>query len=132
MQSRKLGLGLAAGAVVVAIALFVVLKGNGGSDSASTTASGTTKITFEKGAPVGGVRNIEVAKNDPVRIDVTPDVPAEVHIHGYELKRDVDPGQTASFNFPATAEGVFEVEVHRLVHGDEQAGVQVAELKVTP
>jgi hypothetical protein len=131
MQSRKLSLGLVAGAVAVAVVLFVVLKDNGGSDSTALT-SGTTRIAFKDGAPIGGVRDIEVAKGDPVRLDVTPDVPAEVHVHGYEFEKDVKPGQTAKFDFPATAEGEFEVEVHHLVHGEEQTGVQVAELKVTP
>ncbi len=130
MQSRKLSLGLAAGAIAAAVVLFVVLKDNGGDSSSVTT--GLTKITFKDGAPVGGVRNIEVAQGDPVRFDVTPDVPAEVHVHGYELEKDVKPGQTAKFDFPATAEGEFEVEVHHLVNGEEQTGVQVAELKVTP
>jgi Cupredoxin-like domain len=130
MQSRKVSLGLAAGAIAVAVVLFVVLKDNGG-DSSSATA-GLTKITFKDGAPVGGVRDIEVAQGDHVRFDVTPDVPAEVHLHGYELEKDVKPGQTAKFDFPATAEGEFEIEVHHLVNGEEQTGVQVAELKVTP
>lgn len=130
MQSRKLSLGLAAGAIAVAIVLFVVLKDNGGDSSSATT--GLTKITFKDGAPVGGVRDIEVAQGEPVRFDVTPDVPAEVHVHGYELEKDVKPGQTAKFDFPATAEGEFEIEVHHLVNGEEQTGVQVAELKVTP
>ena len=130
MQSRRLSLGLAAGSIAVALVLFFVLKGNDGSDS--TEAAGPTKITFRNGAPVGGVREIEVAQGDPVRLDVTPDVPAEVHVHGYEIMREVEAGQTAKFAFPATAEGVFEVEVHHLVNGEEEGGVQVAELNVTP
>ena len=130
MQSRKVSLGLAAGAIAVAVVLFVVLKDNGGDSSSATT--GLTKITFKDGAPVGGVRDIDAAQGDHVRLDVTPDVPAEVHVHGYELEKDVKPGQTAKFDFPATAEGVFEIEVHHLVNGEEQTGVQVAELKVTP
>jgi hypothetical protein len=130
MQSRRLSLGLAAGAIAVAVVLFIVLKGDDGSDS--TSAAGPTKITFRNGAPVGGVREIEVAKGDPVRLDVTPDVPAEVHVHGYEVAREVEADQTAKLEFPATAEGVFEVEVHHLVNGEEESGVQVAELNVTP
>jgi cupredoxin-like protein len=130
MQSRKLSLGLAAGAIAVAVVLFVVLKDNGGDSTSATTS--LEKITFKDGAPAGGVRDIEVAQGDQVRFDVTPDVPAEVHVHGYELEKDVKPGQTAKFDFPATAEGEFEVEVHHLVNGEEQTGVQVAELKVTP
>jgi FtsP/CotA-like multicopper oxidase with cupredoxin domain len=130
MQSRRVSLGLAAGAIAVALVLFFVLKGNDGSDS--TAAAGPTKITFRDGAPVGGVREIEVAKGDPIRLDVTPDVPAEVHVHGYEVAKEVEADQTAKLAFPATAEGVFEVEVHHLVNGEEESGVQVAEMNVTP
>jgi heme/copper-type cytochrome/quinol oxidase subunit 2 len=78
------------------------------------------------------VREIEVAKGDPIRLDVTPDIPAEVHVHGYEVTKEVEAGQTAKLDFPANAEGVFEVEVHHLVNGEEASGVQVAELNVTP
>jgi hypothetical protein len=130
MQSTRLRLGLAAGAIAAAVVLFIVLKGD--DDSDSTATPGATKITFRDGAPVGGVREIEVVKGDPVRLDVTPDVPAEVHVHGYEVAREVEADQTAKLEFPATAEGVFEVEVHHLVNGEEESGVQVAELNVTP
>ena len=132
MQSRRLRLGLAAGAIAAAVLLFIVLRGEDGSDSSSTSTAAPTKITFRDGAPVGGVREIDVATGDPVRLDVTPDVPAEVHVHGYEIARDVEAGQTAKFDFTATAEGVFEVEVHHLVNGEEESGVQVAELNVVP
>jgi hypothetical protein len=129
MQSTRVRLGLAAAAIAAAVVLFIVL--NGGSSSTSTT-TGTTNIQFKNGAPVGGVREISVHKGDPVRMNVTPDVPAEVHVHGYEFAKDVKPGQTARFSFPATAEGEFEVEVHHLVNGKEETGVQVATLTVSP
>jgi len=120
---------LAVAAVAVSAVLFIVL--NGGSDS-TPNSSGPARIEFKDGAPVGGVREIEVARGDPVRIAVTPDVAAEVHVHGYELSKDVKAGQTAKLNFPATAEGEFEIEVHHLVNREEQEGVQVADLKVVP
>jgi hypothetical protein len=78
------------------------------------------------------VRELEVEKGDPIRIDVKPDVVAEVHVHGYDVTEEVEAGQTAKFEFKATLEGVFEMEVHRLVNGEEESGVQVAELTVTP
>ena len=146
MQSRKLSLGLAAGAIAVAVVLFIVLRedertrvglrrrphDHTGGPPRRPPRPKPPKVASSNGAPVGGVQEIEVAKGDPVRIDVTPDVPAEVHVHGYELTKEVKAGQTAKFDFPATAEGVFEIEVHHLVNGEEGSGVQVAELKVTP
>jgi hypothetical protein len=44
----------------------------------------------------------------------------------------VEADQTAKFEFKATLDGVFEMELHRLVDGEEESGVQVAELTVTP
>jgi hypothetical protein len=149
MQSRRMTLGLAAAGMTVAVVLFVVLRDDDGSDSGSTPTAGrtntptvrpkkttpivpATKIAFRNGAPVGGVLELEVPKGDPVHIEVTPDVPAEVHVHGYDLTEEVKAGQTAKFDFKATIEGVFEMEAHRLIDGEEQSGVQVAELTVTP
>ena len=132
MQSRRLTLGLAAAGIAVAVILFVVLSGDDGSDSGSNSTVAPTKIAFRNGAPVGGVREIEVAKGDPVRIEVTPDIPAEAHVHGYEVAKEVEAGKTAKLDFTANLEGVFEVEVHHLVNGEEGSGVQVAELNVTP
>ena len=110
----------------MAVGLFIVLSDDDGSDSGSTTTATRTtttggppkttttqappRIVFRNGAPVGGVQEIEVAKGDPVRTDVTPDVPAEVHVHGYELTEEVKAGQTAKLDFPASLEGVFEIE----------------------
>ena len=54
------------------------------------------------------------------------DVPAELHIHGYELSKDVDAGKTGSIKFTADTTGEFEVEAHQLVHGEEGEGVELA------
>ena len=151
MQSRRLSLGLAAGGVALAVVLFIVLSGGDESDSDSTTTAGRTtttttggpptttttvpkppKVVFRNGAPVGGVQEIEAAKGDPVRIDLTTDVPAEVHVHGYELTEEVEASQTARLDFRASLEGVFEIELHLHGGADEGSEVLVAELKVTP
>jgi FtsP/CotA-like multicopper oxidase with cupredoxin domain len=149
MQSRKLSIGLAVAGVAVAVVLFIVLSGGDESDSDSTTATarntttttgGTTtttvpkapRVVFRNGAPVGGVQEIEVDKGDPVRIDVTSDVPAELHVHGYEITKEVAAGKTARLGFGASIEGVFEVELHLHAGADAGSEAQVAELKVTP
>jgi FtsP/CotA-like multicopper oxidase with cupredoxin domain len=128
MQAKR-GPLVAAGLLVVAVVLFIVLKS--GSDESPVT-TGLTKIEVKNGAVVGGVRDITVNKGDRVQIDVTPDVPAEVHLHGYELAKDVESGQTAHFDFSANIDGEFEVEVHHLVNGEEKDTVLVANLTVNP
>jgi hypothetical protein len=152
MQSRTLSVALAVGAVVVAVVLFIVLSDGGESDS-GTAANGrgaangqppgngrqaangkpaATSIRFKDGAPIGGVRDIEATSGDPVRIRLTSDIPALVHVHGYELEKEMKAGETAKLDFPATIEGAFEVEVHELVNGEEQEGIHVANLTVAP
>ena len=61
----------------------------------------------------------------PPRVDVlgTSAVGDEVHVHGYDLSRDVAPGAPARIAFPATIPGRFEIEL-------EDRGVQIAELTV--
>lgn len=96
-----------------------------GAAPAPTTPSYAT-IRVRGGAPVGGIRTIRVGKGDTVRIRVTStDTSDEVHLHGYDLHGDVAPGHPARFSFPATAEGIFEIEL-------EGAGVQLAKLVVEP
>jgi hypothetical protein len=151
MHSRKLSIGLAVAGVAIAVVLFIVLSGGDESDSDSTTATarntttttgGTTtttttvpkppRVVFRNGAPVGGVKEIEVDKGNPVRIDVTSDVPAELHVHGYEITKEVAAGKTTRLGFGASIEGVFEVELHLHAGADAGSEAQVAELKVTP
>jgi hypothetical protein len=67
----------------------------------------------------------EVSQGSDVEIVVHSDVADEVHVHGYDLMRDVDAGGTATIDFTANAPGVFEVEL-------EDAGELLFELTVTP
>ncbi len=115
--------------LVIAVVLFAVLHKSG---NVSDVTEGVTKIDFKDGAPVGGVKTITVNKGDRVRLDVTPDVPAEVHVEGYDIEKDTKPGKTVHDDFVASIDGEFEVEVHHLVGGEEQEGVQVASVVVNP
>jgi hypothetical protein len=56
---------------------------------------------------------------------VTSDVADEIHVHGYDLKQDVPAGGSVRFSFPASIEGVFEIEL-------EDHKEQIAQLKVSP
>jgi hypothetical protein len=85
----------------------------------------TIRITVRDGRTVGGIARPKVKKDDRVVLIVTSDVADEVHLHGYDLSRDVAPGQPARIAFRATIPGRFEVEL-------EERGVQIAELTVTP
>jgi cytoskeletal protein RodZ len=99
-----------------------------GSDSASTSTPATPAaqtITVVNGQPQGGVKTVSFKKDDQVVLKVQSDVADEIHVHGYDLKKDVTKGGSVTFNFKATIEGRFEVEL-------ENAGTQIANLEVTP
>lgn len=113
------------GVIAVAIVLLVVLKnGNGGGSSATDTGKVPT-IVVKDGKPVGGVRNLTYNKGDRIRFKVESDVSDEVHVHGYDLMKDVKAGGTVELDFPASIEGVFEAELE----GRRQ---QIIELRVNP
>jgi FtsP/CotA-like multicopper oxidase with cupredoxin domain len=89
-----------------------------------------TRIRIQDGSVVGGPQDIEVTRGDTVRIVVTSDAPDEIHLHGYDITRNPEPGRPARFKFRADAEGAFEIESHVA----EDAGLDplVARLVVEP
>jgi hypothetical protein len=127
--------------VVAAVVLFVVLKDDGRSDyekledegkiekigkSADVKASpAVTTIVIKNGKPVGGIADLTYNKGERVRFKVDSDVSDEVHMHGFDIMKDVEAGGTVIFDFPATIEGIFEAEL-------EGRGEQILELTVNP
>jgi heme/copper-type cytochrome/quinol oxidase subunit 2 len=96
---------------VVAIVLLVVLKDNGGSGDTKTNTGEVPTIVVKNGKPVGGIRELTYNEGDQIRFKVASDVSDEVHVHGYDIMKDVKAGGTVTFNFPATIEGEFEAEL---------------------
>jgi hypothetical protein len=56
---------------------------------------------------------------------VRADVSDHVHLHGYDVFRDVSPGGPARLRFRATIPGRFEVEL-------EDRKLQIAQIEVRP
>ncbi len=110
------------GIVIVAVVLLVVLKDDGGDKASGPT---TTKIVIEDGKPVGGIAEITVNEGEEVRFKVESDVSDEVHMHGYDIMKDVEAGGSVTFDFPATIEGIFEAEL-------EGRKEQILQLRVNP
>jgi hypothetical protein len=110
--------------VIVAIVLLVVLKSGSGSE-ADNSAGTVPTIVVENGKPVGGIRTLTYKEGDQVHFKVRSDVSDEVHVHGYDLMKDVKAGGEIAFDFPATIEGVFEAEL-------EGRKEQIIELRVNP
>jgi hypothetical protein len=148
-MERGQRIGLIVAALVVAVVAFLVLSG-GDDDEDSTTTQAETVATqpattgeptatvpapkpqpeFEVirvvgGEPAGGAKEITVEKGDTVRLEVRSDTAAEVHVHGYDIFKNVQAGGSVRFNFPADAEGVFEIEL-------EETHTPIGQLTVEP
>jgi hypothetical protein len=137
-------------AAVIAIVAVVVLSTSGGDDeeTAGTSAGATaTPTATENAAPAatttetpeptptpkpepplvtpGKVTNLRFEQGETVRFRVRADVADHVHVHGYDLMKDVEPGKTITFSFPAKITGIFEIEL-------EDRGEEIAQLRVDP
>jgi heme/copper-type cytochrome/quinol oxidase subunit 2 len=71
------------------------------------------------------VTELEATEGETVRFRVRSDTADHVHVHGYDLMKDVVPGETTTMSFKATITGIFEIEF-------EDAGKEIARLKVEP
>jgi hypothetical protein len=145
-------MGLAALAVAAAVVLFVVLREDDSSSGGSAPApapqppaangpgpdggdgrggggqpdeANVPTIVVRDGQPVGGVQELTVEKGGRIRFVVESDVADEVHLHGYDISKDVKAGGKVEFDVPASIEGVFEVELEARV-------VPLAEITVNP
>jgi hypothetical protein len=154
MNGRNSRLLLVAGGVIAALVLFVVLRPGGDDETTPTTPAATTAaptqptetqpeeqptatettplpeptaftVALAGGTVTGGIQRWSVTQGDPVRIVVRSDVDDELHLHGYDIEKQVGAGRPAIFVFDATLAGRFELEAH---HG----GGQIAQLDVEP
>jgi FtsP/CotA-like multicopper oxidase with cupredoxin domain len=73
----------------------------------------------------GRVTELEYRQGDTVRFRVRSSTPEEVHVHGYDLTLDVQPGRTARMSFEADLTGIWAIEFHG-------SGEEIAELRVEP
>ena len=142
---------IAGAAVGAAAVLFVVLRPDDGDEPSATPGTTTVgteppttterepqvpppprplgparvRIEVRDAQPVGGVRSVTVARGRRVILTVTSDVTDHVHLHGYDVMRDVAPGQVARIEFRATIVGTVEAEL-------EDRRVQIASITTRP
>jgi hypothetical protein len=139
-RQRLVLLGLAALVAVVA----VIVVGSGGSDDDDVIDTRTQKteqanppatqaepadaeptVTVRDGKPVGGVERLRFRKGGDIVFVVRSDADAEIHLHGYDIAKDVDAGGSVRFDVPAKIDGRFEVEL-------EDTATEILEVEVVP
>lgn len=137
-------LGIAAAIAVVSV---VLLAGGGGETGGPAANAPTATATREPSEASPGQtptpsptatptpapplltaareKALTATQGDTVRFRVRSEADEEVHVHGYDLSKDVRAGQTVSFAFKADIPGIFEIEL-------EKSGKLLAQLKVVP
>jgi hypothetical protein len=101
------------------------LEGAAASAGGSSDDGEVPTVEVRDGEPVGGVAELEFDAGEEIRFRVSSDEAEEIHVHGYDLAKDVPAGGTVEFAFPAELEGIYEAEL-------EQQGVQIVELQINP
>jgi alpha-D-ribose 1-methylphosphonate 5-phosphate C-P lyase len=113
---------IAVAGVAVIVVAFVLLRGGNSNDSTSKT---TPTVNVVNAKPQGGVQKLTFKKGGTVKFHVVSDTADEIHVHGYDVHKDVAKSGTITFDFPAKIDGRFVVEL-------EGSSTQIAELDVTP
>jgi hypothetical protein len=136
-------------AIAVAAGLYFVLRPDDTDEPVDTVAVTTTAPTTDTGAttvvpqppqpppparvriavrggvPVGGVHRVTVSRGRRVILVVTSDVADHLHLHGYDVVRDVAPGRPARIAFTARIVGTVEAEL-------EDRGARIATITTRP
>jgi hypothetical protein len=105
--------------LVVLGGLFVLLRPNSPS-AGPQTQEFDLRISGETMEP----SDITVTEGDRVVLRITADSPLELHVHGYDLEREIESGEPARLSFEADLTGRFEVENHET---EEELGTLVVE-----
>ena len=135
-------LGMAA--VIAVLAVILIGGGKDESETPTTTSQTTPTPTPDEPEPDetatptatptpepppllkgGDVTKLRFKEGDTVTFRVVSDVPEEVHVHGYDIAKDLEPGKVVTVSFKGDITGIFEIEY-------EHAGEQIGQLRVDP
>ena len=97
-------------------------------ESSEETATPTPTPTPEPPPPLmqsGKVTELEFTEGDTIRFRVRSQEPEEIHVHCYDITRDVPSGKTITVSFKASITGTCEVEFHN-------SGEEIGALTVNP
>jgi len=93
----------------VMMSLYVML-------ACSTSTTKAAEVTFvlhvDKGRVPERMRLIRIKQNDVVKLQWTTDTPLTIHLHGYDIEKDLKPGEVTEMTFTGRATGRFTVEPH--------------------
>jgi hypothetical protein len=84
----------------------------GGAINVASAAEVTYVLTIANGRLPESMRRIRVKQNDVVKLQWSTDKPMNVHLHGYDIEKELAPGAVTEMSFTARATGRFTIEPH--------------------
>jgi hypothetical protein len=101
-------------AAIVVLVVVLVLGGLFFLLRPDTQEGGPRDRSFEVSIEDGEMspEEISVHRGDTVTLRVGTDEPTELHVHGYDVEQEVEPGEGAKIDFEADLTGRFEIEDH--------------------
>ncbi len=79
------------------------------------------RVVIREGQHESGPKLIQVGQGDEVELEFLSDRKAELHLHGYDLVLQLEPGIVATLKFVAAHGGRFEYELHGQTHSGHHA-----------
>ncbi len=101
---------------------------------AADAAEVTYALTIANSRVPDNMRLIRVKQNDVVKLEWRTDKPLTVHLHGYDIEQELQPGTVTEMTFTARATGRFTVEPHigRTPSGGHAHGDVLVTIEVYP
>lgn len=92
------------------------------------------ELRIEGGKVAEDVRTIRVTEKDTVHLHWTADAPLVLHLQGYDIEKEVEPGTVTEFTFEAHTTGRFSFDVGGKdeSHGATRERAPIAYLEVYP
>jgi hypothetical protein len=90
-------------------------------DSAFTGTEIVVEVKNGKVSPP--THRVKVSKGTQIRLQVTSDKADELHVHGYEIEKELPAGEQVTLDFTADQTGLFDIELH-------ESDLQLAQLEV--
>ena len=102
-------------AFLILLGLFIVMRpdppASNSAPEPESAAYDWSKVTFDLAVREGAMTRDEV-EGDHLTLRLTSQEPLQVHIHGYDLQRELAPGKPVTISFEADLTGRFEIEDH--------------------
>lgn len=112
---------------LVRICIFVVAVWAVGCGGGEKAARRELDLDIRAGALPPDKQLIRTDQGDDIVLRWSADEPITIHLHGYDIEKDLKPGAVTTMSFVATATGRFPITRHG--HGEE---TPLAYLEVHP